>query len=504
MTPGGAEMETRDVSPAAGTVAVVEHATIVSDELARILESETFLRSPRLRKFLRLVVEQAVLGKAEEIKEMTLAVMVFGRRPSSFDAQTDPIVRVEARRLRDKLDRYYAAEGADSRIRIVIPKGRYRPVFQTFAGTSAGRRRIYSQTNSFNDWSPDATLAHILASRTTIGTRNSLAADCYDHGCYAAQQGDIVAYSKAIQLFQRAIDADAGFAEAHAALAATLLRFTRCALLPSAGLAQESKMAARQAILIDPALGEAHSVLAALEHHVDRNWPAAETSHARALTLSPASPDCHSMFGLSLAARGRLDEAIGHLLRARDLDPLNIGLRIELAQALCYDRCHEEAIDMLTALLEIAPRHALAEMTLGFAQLQADRPAEARLAFLRARALLPRHASPRLCASAAWAREGREREARAQLAADLEQLNGKYCSHYHLAIVHACLGDHDQVYAHLVQAAEENDLLLTGLPVDPAFDAYHGQARFHATLESCGLAAVEAHAHRGAENALRH
>ena len=68
----------------------------VTAELARILQSEPFQRSPRQRKFLSLIVDWTLRGKADEIKEYTLAVMVFGRHPSSFDAQRDPIVRVEA------------------------------------------------------------------------------------------------------------------------------------------------------------------------------------------------------------------------------------------------------------------------------------------------------------------------------------------------------------------------------------------------------------------------
>jgi tetratricopeptide (TPR) repeat protein len=464
----------------------------VTDELARVLQSEPFQRSPRLRKFLGLIVEHAVLGKAEYFKELMIAVMVFDRHASSFDAQRDPIVRVEAGRLREKLERYYAGEGADARLRITIPKGRYRPVFHETAGPRAGLSRGYTPSEpSFDDLSPDVVSADAVGSRSTARTRNAQAQDCYERGRYAAQQRDSTAYSKAIQLFRRAIEVDGSFAEAHAALATTLLNFAAFALLPSGELASEARSAARQAILLDPNSAEAYVALAVLEHRIDRDWPAAEQSYARALALAPTSPNCHSALGLALATRGRLREAASHVLRARELDPLNIDLRITLAQVLYFGRRYAEAVGILTALLEIAPRHALAEIALGFAELYWNKPREAREAFVRASALLPGHPSPQLCVAAALAGEGHLHEARAHLTEVLEWFTGQYYSRYHLAIVYAYLGDHESVYSALAETAEKNDFLLANLPVEPAFDAYHGDARFRAALSGYGLAALE-------------
>ncbi|MFG1463939.1 hypothetical protein V5F77_13675 [Xanthobacter sp. DSM 24535] len=96
--------------------------------LARVLASDEFVSSPRLADFLRFVVEATLGGRADAIKGYTIAVEALGR-PTSFDPQTDPIVRVEATRLRRALERYYTSAGPDETLEIVIPKGVYVPRF---------------------------------------------------------------------------------------------------------------------------------------------------------------------------------------------------------------------------------------------------------------------------------------------------------------------------------------------------------------------------------------
>jgi tetratricopeptide (TPR) repeat protein len=97
-------------------------------ELERILASDIFRSAPQLTAFLTFVVEQTLAGRAGELKGYTIAVEAFGR-PPEFDPQSDPIVRVEAGRLRKALNLYFAAEGIDDPLRITIPVGAYVPSF---------------------------------------------------------------------------------------------------------------------------------------------------------------------------------------------------------------------------------------------------------------------------------------------------------------------------------------------------------------------------------------
>jgi hypothetical protein len=95
----------------------------------RIVVSSPFRRSPQLIAFLRFIVELALCGKAKYIKSYTIGVEALGRG-ECFDPQVDPIVRVEAARIRRALASYFAGEGAGLPITIDIPLGSYVPEFR--------------------------------------------------------------------------------------------------------------------------------------------------------------------------------------------------------------------------------------------------------------------------------------------------------------------------------------------------------------------------------------
>src|SRR5678815_4468528 len=101
--------------------------SIVRAQLERILASETFSRSQSLRRFLSFIVEQRLAGQAHALKESVLAHELY-QKGTDFDGGTDPVVRVDARRLRDKLREFY--EGRSDPIVISLPKGSYVPVFE--------------------------------------------------------------------------------------------------------------------------------------------------------------------------------------------------------------------------------------------------------------------------------------------------------------------------------------------------------------------------------------
>lgn len=113
----------------------------IREELARILASEPFSRSPRISDFLRYVVEEELQGRGNRVKAFTIARDVFGR-DERFDPQRDTIVRVEAGRLRRRLAAFYAGPGSESGIRIEIPVGGYAPVFVRNNDDAPTRSRV--------------------------------------------------------------------------------------------------------------------------------------------------------------------------------------------------------------------------------------------------------------------------------------------------------------------------------------------------------------------------
>jgi TolB-like protein len=119
------------VSPTEETTAVFNGvpAAEIRSQLALILRSRAFIQSHRIRRFLQFVVEESLLGQPHRLKEYLIGLEVFDRR-EAFDPRVDSIVRVEARRLRYKLDEYYRSEGREDGLRIVLRKGSYVPIFE--------------------------------------------------------------------------------------------------------------------------------------------------------------------------------------------------------------------------------------------------------------------------------------------------------------------------------------------------------------------------------------
>lgn len=115
----------------------------VRQEMSRILASPGFQNSGRLSRFLRFTVEAKLKGEDGRIKEYLLGREVFDRN-AEYDPRLDPIVRVEARRLRKKLEEFYAAEGGT--MRIEFPKGSYAPEFRVLDPESPPAIRRVSRT----------------------------------------------------------------------------------------------------------------------------------------------------------------------------------------------------------------------------------------------------------------------------------------------------------------------------------------------------------------------
>jgi TolB-like protein/Tfp pilus assembly protein PilF len=121
----------------------------VREQLERILASTTFKQVDRLKRFLSFIVLESISGRSTELKEYVIGVHVFGKEPS-FDPRTDPIVRVQARRLRAKLVRYYQEDGRDDAVVIDLPKGGYAPVFKPRQMSVVSKRSITATLVSRN------------------------------------------------------------------------------------------------------------------------------------------------------------------------------------------------------------------------------------------------------------------------------------------------------------------------------------------------------------------
>jgi adenylate cyclase len=164
----------------------------VRTHLEHVLRSTHFDGSTRSREFLHYVVEEVLAGRAAYLKQAAIAVEVFGRKPD-FDAVIDPIVRVQAGRLRRSLERYYLLSGESNSIRIELPKGSYAPVFVESAEMPTPR---VSRTESSLEW--PAVVVHSFAAESARDEapcallREELTAELCRYGIlHVARPGDL-------------------------------------------------------------------------------------------------------------------------------------------------------------------------------------------------------------------------------------------------------------------------------------------------------------------------
>lgn len=161
--------EPREPSPELEPCSGLSHNAI-REELNRILMSREFHATDRMRDFLRFVVEEALAGRADQLKGYTIANQVFGRN-KNFDAQQDPIVRIQASRLRRALERYYLVAGERDPIHIDMPKGRYIPYFVPQA---VGTGHVKDPAVSPDEYSPVGPSVVVLPLENLTGDPNQL------------------------------------------------------------------------------------------------------------------------------------------------------------------------------------------------------------------------------------------------------------------------------------------------------------------------------------------
>ena len=138
----------------------------IRQHLAKVLASHAFAHVDRLKRFLAFVVKESTNGRSASLKEYSIGVEVFDRE-TKFDPRTDPIVRVQARRLRARLARYYEDEGRNDEMRIELPKGSYVPEFhrqaeraRTASLAAALTARNTVSVMPFSDRSPEGDMAY--------------------------------------------------------------------------------------------------------------------------------------------------------------------------------------------------------------------------------------------------------------------------------------------------------------------------------------------------------
>jgi len=436
----------------------------VRSQLDRILNSRAFVQSHRIRRFLQFVVEESLLGQPERLKEYLIGVEVFDRR-DAFDPRVDSIVRVEARRLRYKLEEYYRGEGRTDPVRIILRKGSYVPVFEHRTGN------------------PELALEAVAARRQSDRKESS---EAYLEGRYHWKIATLDSIRQSVDFFQTAVEGDPNYAAAWAALAEALLLSAVFGLIPPSDARAKVKQAAESAVALNPSLPEAHVALGAVVSLFDWDWARGEEALLRAIQLDHHDPVGRITYGIQLACIGKLDRAVAEVELALELDPASVFPNFVLGWVYGASGRFDQAISQHLLVSRLATDSGLPHLGLGMAYAAKRQFSEAILHLTNASrmqcgSLL--HGQMGYC----YASAGRSEEARQELTVLQQRSETHYVSPISFAAIHAGLGDQDHALHYLERALEARDTALPVYLLGAEFAALRSHPRFQTLLRRMGL-----------------
>lgn len=231
----------------------------------------------------------------------------------------------------------------------------------------------------------------------------------------------------------------------------------------------------------------AHTVLAMTKLHHEWDWAGAEREFKAAIELNPSTGAGHHWYAHLLLTLDRVEESVAQSERAAELDPFNVMLASCVGWHCLYARQFDQAVIRSQRAVEMDPSQFAAHYYLGRAYHQQGRLPEAIASFQQA-AELAKGAPPVLAALGyAFATAGQKREAEEVLAALTKRSADRYIPAYDFAVVHAGLGDREQVFQWLEKAYLERSSWLVHVKWDERFAAYRSDPRFAHLLRRIGV-----------------
>jgi TolB-like protein/DNA-binding winged helix-turn-helix (wHTH) protein/tetratricopeptide (TPR) repeat protein len=295
---------------------------------------------------------------------------------------------------------------------------------------------------------------------------------------------------QALGYFQKAIDADPGYAPAYSGLADSYVSLGASSVvgvLPPGEAMPEAKKAALKALEIDSTLAEAHASLAQVHLLYDWDLTASENEFRRALELDPSYTTAHHWYSHCLLPLGRTEASLAESKRALELEPLQLLVGIHLGWHYLYARQYDQAIDQFRRTLELDPTFPQTQRYAAWAYLQKGMHREAIAAFQTALNSLGRDPKIEGELGYAFATAGRRTESLAMLQGLVDLSATRYVSPYSIALVHAGLGNREQALDWLDKAYEARSDYMVYLTLEPMLDGLRSDPRFVALIRRVGL-----------------
>jgi tetratricopeptide (TPR) repeat protein len=249
-----------------------------------------------------------------------------------------------------------------------------------------------------------------------------------------------------------------------------------------------AERAAEEALALDPLLADAHAVLADIRMLRDWNWAIADAEFQKAIALAP-SLTTGRRYAMLLAARGKTDQALEHILHERTLDPLSLKVAVSVGTVLQYQGRFAAALDQVEKAERLDPNNPRPFIVKGRVLTALGRYRDARAAFLRAGELGATDGPDYIRAELAGldAAEGRKQAALQALVALEEKASSGQLDPTMVAFVHGRLGHLDEAFNWLERAYSERSVRLVWIKVDPRFRPVAGDPRYAALVERMGL-----------------
>ncbi|MGZ5442452.1 MAG: winged helix-turn-helix domain-containing protein [Thermoanaerobaculia bacterium] len=322
---------------------------------------------------------------------------------------------------------------------------------------------------------------------TKHATENSEAYQLYLKGRYFYDKRTAAGLTKSVAYLEEATAKDPSYALAFAALANSYVVLAVRADMPPKDSYRNARAAATRALEIDETTAEAHSALGNVRTWYDWDWPGAEREFKRAIELGSNDPITYQQYATFLMVVGRPREAMAAIKHAQDLEPLSLQVNVQAARVLFFSQQYDAALEQCRRSLDLDPEFGPAYLFVGRIHAQKGSYSEAIAALSRARTLVPDSAEVLALIGSVHASGGHPTEAR-QMLEELRRLSKeKYVSPYHVAMIHAGLGENDAAFAELEKAYDDREGRMTILRFAPEFASLRTDARFTRLLQRMKL-----------------
>jgi TolB-like protein/tetratricopeptide (TPR) repeat protein len=289
---------------------------------------------------------------------------------------------------------------------------------------------------------------------------------------------------KSIECFEEALRGDPSFAAAYDGISDAHTMLACRGMTSALESFHKAKAAARQAVRLQPELGEGYASLAHVRLH-DWDWVGLESDFQQAAVLDPGYAIAHYWYAEYLMAMGRTRESVGRVEHGRALDPLNsvMNASVGMIRYLAHD--YDGALVALRRGLEIDPTHYVSHLRVGLVCLQKKLPNEAIDAMQQA-VMCSGGATEALAGLAQAHAVTGDKLAMGRIMKALGESGDRYVSPYNVARVYGAIDDKQQALEWLERAYREHNPDLIELTREPSFAGLHSDAKFRELVERIG------------------